>query len=573
MTSGERIKRERELRRLSQENLAEQMEVSRQAVSKWETGQSRPSREKLERLSALFDLPMSVWEEEPPPPSDQTQLKRWKTATAVLAVALCVALIGLLILWPKSPTDADDISPSESSPVIGSSQDTPPASADTPPEPPQETPSVSHVFPETLALEVQSVDGFGNWPLEEANPSAMAANPVVVFQERFPGSSWLQILRSNPDVEEHAVFYDVFAQYFHTLADEASATIPLGRLAVRNHYVGSGLTDAEPFTNVLGHDGWKIELSMGANYTPSWYFCVDPADGRVYLLLEAGDVFAEYDVDEDGVKEIVARSGMSGWFIYDLLPDGSCVCYELNQNAYGVIRLDFSPEEGFRVSDDSGAVLVRYILRDGAMLRQQPLDFSPEDYPDAVGIKLTFITDPAESDGRDPDALLDNGTVRTTHRQQAMLALQMLYDLTGWKPAECVCAANGDQLALYTAEDGTPGTLFCTVMLDKQYGGQDRVSGITLYWQEEYPDSPLSFSPTPGQLNADTPEHLVRLYANDLPLLCRGEIIYVSKDPSGWPHHYALYRADGTYYSARLLDTETGFALAHLYGPYTAGTT
>ena len=57
MTCGERIRQEREKRKLSQEDQAEQMEVSRQAVSKWESGQSRPAKEKLERLSALFELP------------------------------------------------------------------------------------------------------------------------------------------------------------------------------------------------------------------------------------------------------------------------------------------------------------------------------------------------------------------------------------------------------------------------------------------------------------------------------------------------------------------------------------
>ncbi len=38
MTLGEEIKRVRELKNFSQEELAEQSEVSRQAVSKWETG-------------------------------------------------------------------------------------------------------------------------------------------------------------------------------------------------------------------------------------------------------------------------------------------------------------------------------------------------------------------------------------------------------------------------------------------------------------------------------------------------------------------------------------------------------
>ena len=30
----------------------------------------------------------------------------------------------------------------------------------------------------------------------------------------------------------------------------------------------------------------------------------------------------------------------------------------------------------------------------------------------------------------------------------------MLYDLTVWKPAECICIANPEQIAFYTAENG-----------------------------------------------------------------------------------------------------------------------
>ena len=85
MTCGERIKREREKRHLSQENLAEQMEVSRQAVSKWEADQSRPTREKLERLSALFELPMEGWTADPPPAPGRAELTRGKRATALLS--------------------------------------------------------------------------------------------------------------------------------------------------------------------------------------------------------------------------------------------------------------------------------------------------------------------------------------------------------------------------------------------------------------------------------------------------------------------------------------------------------
>ena len=54
MTMGERIYKLRKEKSLSQEQLAETADVSRQAVSKWETGQSVPDAEKIVLLSDIF---------------------------------------------------------------------------------------------------------------------------------------------------------------------------------------------------------------------------------------------------------------------------------------------------------------------------------------------------------------------------------------------------------------------------------------------------------------------------------------------------------------------------------------
>ena len=56
MTLGEQIKRAREERRLTQEQLAEAMEISRQAVSKWEKGLSSPSTANLLALAKLYGV-------------------------------------------------------------------------------------------------------------------------------------------------------------------------------------------------------------------------------------------------------------------------------------------------------------------------------------------------------------------------------------------------------------------------------------------------------------------------------------------------------------------------------------
>ena len=56
MTLSEKIVKLRTGRRMSQGDLAEALEVSRQSVSKWETGQSVPDLDRIIRLADLFGV-------------------------------------------------------------------------------------------------------------------------------------------------------------------------------------------------------------------------------------------------------------------------------------------------------------------------------------------------------------------------------------------------------------------------------------------------------------------------------------------------------------------------------------
>ena len=56
MTLGERIQQLRKTEGLSQEQLADVLDVSRQAVSKWETDQSAPEIEKILAMSKHFGI-------------------------------------------------------------------------------------------------------------------------------------------------------------------------------------------------------------------------------------------------------------------------------------------------------------------------------------------------------------------------------------------------------------------------------------------------------------------------------------------------------------------------------------
>lgn len=59
MSLGKNIKSKRSELKLSQEYVAEQLGVSRQAVSKWETDQSEPTAKNLTELAAIFQISLS----------------------------------------------------------------------------------------------------------------------------------------------------------------------------------------------------------------------------------------------------------------------------------------------------------------------------------------------------------------------------------------------------------------------------------------------------------------------------------------------------------------------------------
>lgn len=58
MNFGENLQTLRKLKNYSQEDLADKLQVSRQAVSKWESGTGYPETEKLISICDLFDCSM-----------------------------------------------------------------------------------------------------------------------------------------------------------------------------------------------------------------------------------------------------------------------------------------------------------------------------------------------------------------------------------------------------------------------------------------------------------------------------------------------------------------------------------
>lgn len=101
MTLGERIAAQRSALRLSQSDLAEQLDVSRQSVSKWETDASVPELDKLTKMCEIFDLTMDqlvrgIEPEETPAAPKETFVKQGVTLRQIVGVVLLGA--GFLVL-------------------------------------------------------------------------------------------------------------------------------------------------------------------------------------------------------------------------------------------------------------------------------------------------------------------------------------------------------------------------------------------------------------------------------------------------------------------------------------------
>ncbi len=121
---GARIHTLRKERGLSQEALAQALEVSRQAVTKWEDGSSLPSTANLFALSGFFGVPLAELTgtpegAAPPPPSaaaisEKTCAKRVKVlrigAWALLAVSVPILLVCALQYFTAGPPIPEDIS-------------------------------------------------------------------------------------------------------------------------------------------------------------------------------------------------------------------------------------------------------------------------------------------------------------------------------------------------------------------------------------------------------------------------------------------------------------------------------
>lgn len=105
MTFAEKLLKLRRREGMSQEELAGRLEVSRQAVSRWETGSAMPEAAKLFQISRIFgvtadyllDDAAESWRENCAP---ATPLRKKNRRTGMIAgsITACVGAVGLLVI-------------------------------------------------------------------------------------------------------------------------------------------------------------------------------------------------------------------------------------------------------------------------------------------------------------------------------------------------------------------------------------------------------------------------------------------------------------------------------------------
>ena len=106
MALSEKLYKLRKKSGLSQEQLAEQLKVSRQAISKWESGQSIPESDKLIAISQYFNITLDYLLKEdaekdvsPDSGREDSSLQSPDRTKWLLGVIVCVGGIACLLIW------------------------------------------------------------------------------------------------------------------------------------------------------------------------------------------------------------------------------------------------------------------------------------------------------------------------------------------------------------------------------------------------------------------------------------------------------------------------------------------
>ena len=95
MTCGDKIAKLRKQRGMTQAELGNELNVTYQAVSKWERSESHPDFDTISRISKLFQVPISYFEDGADEPPDEMPVAEIAAATAAADAVAPPEIIGM----------------------------------------------------------------------------------------------------------------------------------------------------------------------------------------------------------------------------------------------------------------------------------------------------------------------------------------------------------------------------------------------------------------------------------------------------------------------------------------------
>lgn len=307
MTLGEQIRAAREGKNLSQEELAEYMGVSRQAVSKWENNTAVPHGANLERLAEFLGLEL---------PRAEASPKKHNVFAWIGWGLAAVLLIFIVVTWIYQKEPVQDHSNME--PVA------PQESTDTQPslhsirfynEAQEEVDSENAVFPEYNAAKIDSIliQWTGNTPLRTVKMYFSASGSGIVQMELLEvsvpvdaGNALLLSAESlhRDDLEGYLYFeldfdggdtittYDPYNMDFIFFDDSVST------LAYIESFDGTQLVfDVVEWINIPSERAQEL----GIMDSGSGFYIYNESDTVEQCLVAENCVCSVFDWDEDGL--------------------------------------------------------------------------------------------------------------------------------------------------------------------------------------------------------------------------------------------------------------------------------
>ena len=386
---GRKIRSLREQAGLTQEDVAEAMGVSRQAVSKWEANLSRPSAENLIRLARLFRVELTEIvsareemdteesaEEKPKEQHPSPKRRRWLWIAALgLLTFLFAPLLTALLFMVNTQSDG----PAVSTQVT--------------------VEEVETELPHSLVL-----TSWGDHPFEPYTNYGSPADPSVVeegllFQHRFAYTNTTVVFyaeRSTYQGEQgDEERYDLYAAYTE---DGAAYTI-MARIAEDRPDFGDPALSA---FKALGYTGCKVVTTEGMEKN-TFFFALDEGGVPCLLYMTPGET-VEWDMDGDGEQELAFLNHPDGILFIDREVE-RCTAYKLGQELPEGGEL--TVEKGafqLHVPGRGGRTYVYFWNGELVPVRYDDTGFTVQSVePEAADTVITFLA-LDWSDGASPDA-------------------------------------------------------------------------------------------------------------------------------------------------------------------------